>query len=63
MKHLFIAALIILGGYALSWAIITGALWLICLCFGGQFNIAVATGIWLILCLWKLLTYKVKKEG
>ena len=63
MKHLFIAAIILLCGYALSWTIIVGALWLISLCFGWQFNIAVATGIWLILCLWKLLTYKGKKEG
>ena len=50
--------LILLGyvlGYALSWAITIGLIYLICLCFSWQFNLLIATGVWLILCLLKLL--------
>lgn len=35
----------------LSWACICGLLKLIALCFGIAFNLAIATGIWLIICL------------
>lgn len=36
---------------AISWAFICGLLKLIALCFGIAFNLAIATGIWLIICL------------
>lgn len=35
----------------ISWACICGLLKLIALCFGIAFNLAIATGIWLIICL------------
>lgn len=36
---------------ALSWAICTGILYFIFLCFSWNFTILKATGIWLIMCL------------
>ena len=38
---------------ALSWAITAGLIYLICLCFSWQFNLLVATGIWLIMIILK----------
>lgn len=35
-------------GYAISWAISTGLMYLICLCFSWDFNLLIATGIWLV---------------
>lgn len=35
----------------ISWAFICGLLKLIALCFGIAFNLAIATGIWLLICL------------
>ena len=55
MMMVLIAILIFILGYALSWAITVGLIYLICLCFSWQFNLSIATGIWLILCLIKLL--------
>ena len=61
MKILLIILLFMVG-YALSWAITTGIIYLICLCFGLEFSISIATGIWLILCLiW--LFFKKKGGG
>lgn len=39
--------------YAISWAITIGVIYLICLCFGIEFKLLVATGIWLIICILK----------
>lgn len=58
MIKFLIGALIILVGYALSWAITVGILYLIFLCFSWKFNLLVATGVWLIMCLAKLLFHK-----
>lgn len=58
MIKFLIGALIILVGYVLSWAIIVGILYLICLCFSWKFSLLVATGVWLIMCLVKLLFHK-----
>lgn len=43
-----------------SWAITTGMIYLICLCFSLEFSILTATGIWLVLCL---LYWFFKKKG
>ena len=37
--------------YAISWLITCGIIKLITICFGLTFSWAIATGIWLILCL------------
>ena len=47
--------LIMAVGYAISWAIITGIIYLICFCFGIKFNLLIATGIWLVLCIVKAI--------
>lgn len=39
--------LLILGG-ALDWLVITGLVWLIALCFGWEFTLGIATGVWII---------------
>lgn len=63
MKSFLIVVLAIIASMALSWAVIVGLVRLIFLCFGWPFNIPLATGIWLIFCLWKLLVGKREKEG
>ncbi len=35
-------------GYAISWAISIGLMYVICLCFSWDFNLLIATGIWLV---------------
>lgn len=53
MKELLIVALLLIGLYALSWALTIGAIYLICLCFSWEFNLLIATGIWLIILILK----------
>lgn len=43
--------LIVLAALIASWLLTCGIIFLICLCFGWAFSFAIATGIWLILCL------------
>lgn len=43
-----ITLLILAIGYGLSWAISVGVMYLITLCFSIEFNLLVATGIWLV---------------
>lgn len=62
MKHIIISILIVAGIYALSWAICVGIMYLISLCFSWEFDILIATGIWLILCFIKLL-FPTEKGG
>ena len=48
--------------YAISWLITCGIIKLITICFGLAFSWAIATGIWLILCLLKsVFSVTVKK--
>ena len=49
-----VTILILIVGYAISWAITVGIIKLITMCFSFDFYLAVATVIWLILCLLKL---------
>lgn len=48
-------ALILAAMYATSWAVICGLLKLITLCLDLPFSLSVATGIWLVICLIKLI--------
>lgn len=43
--------LILAAAYAISWIVTCGIIYLITLCFGWHFSWAIATGIWLIVCL------------
>ena len=47
--------LLILFGMVLSWGITSFIIWLICLCFGWDFSLLIATGIWLVIYLIKQL--------
>ena len=49
----FIIAMVL--GYALSWAVVVGIIKLITMCFSIGFSLPIATGVWLILCLLKLV--------
>lgn len=55
MLKFIVGLLTIVLCYAVSWAITIGILYLICLCFSWKFSLLIATGVWLILCLIKLL--------
>ena len=51
MGGCLIALLTLFVFYGISWAITCGIIYLICLCFSLTFNLIVATGIWMVLCL------------
>ncbi len=57
-----VCALLIVFGYALSWAVIIGIIKLITMCFSIGFSLPVATGIWLVLCVLKLVFYKPERK-
>ena len=61
MLEIIVVVLIYLVLCAGSWAIVVGLLKLIGLCFGFSVSLAVATGIWLVLFLIKLVFGKVRK--
>ena len=48
---IIIGALIFVAILAISWGFTIGIIALICLCFGWQFNLLIATGIWLVIIL------------
>ena len=59
---IFIVILLLAVGYVISWIITCGIIKLITICFGLTFSWAIATGIWLILCLLKsVFSITVKK--
>nr|DAE60793.1 MAG TPA: hypothetical protein [Caudoviricetes sp.] len=47
---------------AITWAVVTFFVWLICLCFDLPFNLLYATGIWLVIVLIKILFRKARGE-
>ena len=51
MKHILIVIGIFLGVMALSWGATVGIIKLITLCFGWNFSLLIATGIWLAMFL------------
>lgn len=50
-----LALLAITALYMISWAITCGIIYLITLCFGWTFKWGIATGIWLVICLFNLV--------
>jgi hypothetical protein len=58
VSRILVAVLALVVGYAISWAIIVGIIKLITMCFSIGFSLPVVTGIWLILCLLKLVFHK-----
>lgn len=61
MLEIIVVVLIYLVLCAASWATVVGLLKLIGLCFGFSVSLAMATGIWLVLFLIKLVFGKVRK--
>lgn len=49
--------------YGISWIVTCGIIKLITMCFGWEFSWAVATGIWLIICLLESAFKTVVKKG
>ena len=43
--------LLIAAVYAASWGVTIGIVYLICMCFGLQWSMLMATGVWLVLIL------------
>jgi hypothetical protein len=58
MRKGLVIIIALIVGYAISWAVIVGIIKLITMCFSIGFSLPVATGIWLILCLLKLVFHK-----
>lgn len=52
-RALLLTALVLIVCYALSWIVTCGIIKLITLCFGWTFSWAIATGVWLVLCILK----------
>lgn len=48
-----VVILIVAVCYGISWIVTCGIIKLIIMCFGLEFSLAVATGIWLIICILK----------
>ena len=63
MRKILIFVVAMAVGYALSLAFCVGIMKLITMCFSWPFPLPVATGIWLILCLLKLLIHKSEGGG
>ena len=61
LMSLFVVLAFIIVGYGLGWAVCVGIMKLVTLCFGWSFSLAIATGIWLIICLLYLMFYSRKK--
>lgn len=56
MKSLTLTIIAIIGVFLISWGATCGILWLICMCFGLDFSLLIATGIWLVLVLLKYIS-------
>ena len=55
--------LIIVAILALSWGFTVGIVALICLCFGWQFNLLIATGIWFVIILLRSIISAAKPDS
>ena len=53
--NIIIGLLLVVFLYALSWIISCGLIKLITMCFGWTFKWSIATGIWLLTCIVKLI--------
>ena len=65
LRALLYILLALIFGYGLSWIVIVGIIKLITVCFGLGFNLAYATGIWLVLVLFMLVFHRTRgrKDG
>lgn len=61
LKVLMAITLIALA-YGISWVMVVGLIKLITMCFGITFNYGIATGIWLVIVLIKLIFHRDDKS-
>lgn len=58
-----VAIILLAVCYGISWIVTCGIIKLITMCFGLEFSWAIATGIWLIICILKsIFNVTVKKD-
>ncbi len=60
---IIIGALIFVAILAISWGFTIGIIALICLCFGWQFNLLIATGVWLVIILLRGIISAAKSDS
>ena len=53
-----LGCLVMALGYALSWIVTCGLIYLVTLIFGWSFSWLTATGIWLILCIFRFVVVR-----
>ena len=49
-------------GFGVSWGIVVGLIKLITICFGLDFSLLTATGIWLVICLIHIVVKGLQKK-
>lgn len=60
--NILVMIVFVIASMAISWGIVVGIIKLITLCFGWEFSLPVATGIWLIMMLAKMVFSGFKKD-
>ena len=60
--NILVMIVIVIASMAISCGIVVGIIKLITLCFGWEFSLPVATGIWLIMMLAKMVFSGFKKD-
>lgn len=60
---IIIGTLIFVAILAISWGFTIGIIALICLCFGCQFNLLIATGVWLVIILLRGIISAAKSDS
>lgn len=48
-------------GLALSWGLTEAVMWAVSMCFGWEFSVIAATGVWLLLMLARVFLYSGEK--
>lgn len=62
MRKVLIGVLAIITSYAISWAVVVSFIKLITICFSVNFQLKIATGIWLILCALKFVFHNSERS-
>lgn len=61
-SNILVMIVIVIASMAISWGVVVGIIKLITLCFGWEFSLPVATGIWLIMMLAKMVFSGFRKD-
>lgn len=60
--NILVTTAIVIASVTISWGVVVGIIKLITLCFGWEFSLPVATGIWLIMMLAKMVFSGFRKD-